>query len=317
MISASHLSKKYPGRLAVNDVSFEVDNREVVGFLGPNGSGKSTTMRMLCGYLAPSGGTARVAGFDVMRHPMEVRQRIGYMPENCPLYPELRVDEYLAFRAALKGVPRNRRAARLQEVKELCGLGDAGRRVIGQLSRGYRQRVGLAEALVHDPEILILDEPTAGLDPGQIRHVRELILQLGTRHTILLSTHILSEVEAVCRRVIIIHEGRIAASDTTDHLIRQRQGAAAFVAEIKAPRVELASALAAWTDLGDLEIRAEGDWFRLQFSAPLDPDPRPRLAALAAAKAWPLRELHRRRSRLEDLFISLTKGVSSGEEPVS
>ena len=204
MITASHLSKTFPGRIAVNDITFEVGHSEVVGFLGPNGSGKTTTMRILAGYLPASAGTVRVAGYDVTKYPMEVRKRIGYLPENCPLYPDMRVDEYLHFRAALKGVPRGKRIGRVGEVKELCGLNDSGRRIIGQLSKGYRQRVGLAEALVHDPELLILDEPTIGLDPNQIRQVRTLIQELGRRHTILLSTHILSEVEATCRRVLII-----------------------------------------------------------------------------------------------------------------
>jgi ABC-2 type transport system ATP-binding protein len=319
MITVSNLSKKYPGRIAVDDISFEVNDREVVGFLGPNGSGKSTTMRMLCGYLSPSGGTARVAGFDVTRDPMEVRRRIGYLPENCPLYPELRVDEYLNFRAALKGVPRHRRRARIDEVKELCGLTGDGRRIIGQLSKGFRQRVGLAEAIVHEPELLILDEPTIGLDPGQMRHVRSLIQTLGKQHAILLSTHILSEVEAICRRVVIIKEGRIVASGPADQLARQQGGAARFSAEIQAPRSAFEEALGGMSDITAPRITAlEADWLRLECSSVDSHDPRSALFALATARGWSLRELHREERRLEDLFIDLTdSGESANRREVS
>ncbi|HMO50612.1 MAG TPA: ATP-binding cassette domain-containing protein [Kiritimatiellia bacterium] len=307
MIVASHLTKRYPGRLAVDDVSFDVGTREVVGFLGPNGSGKSTTMRMLCGYLAPTGGTARVAGYDIIRNPMDVRRRIGYLPENCPLYPEMRVDEYLDFRAALKGVPGRKRRPRREEVKALCGLTDAGRRIIGNLSKGYRQRVGLAEALIHDPELLILDEPTIGLDPNQIRQVRELIRELGRRHAILLSTHILSEVEAVCRRVVIIKDGRIAAADTTERLIHRIQGACHVHAEVRAPRADLLTALREWPEIETLEADQDGDWLRLRLRGPAGADPREKIAALAAARGWPLRELSRESGNLEDFFVSITR----------
>lgn len=306
MITTSHLTKKYPGRIAVDDLSFEVHPREVVGFLGPNGSGKSTTMRILTGFLAPSGGVARVAGFDVTRHPFEVRRRIGYLAENCPLYPELRVDEYLDFRAALKGVPARNRRQRIAEVRELCGLADSGKRIIGQLSKGYRQRVGLAEALVHDPELLILDEPTVGLDPNQIRQVRNLIQQLGERHTILLSTHILSEVEATCRRVIIVNQGRIVASGPTAELIHNLKGAARIRAEIKADRKQLEMQLVDWPGVREFRIEKEGDWLRLQLSCASGEDPRTRLFQLAASQGWTLRELHLESGKLEDLFVSIT-----------
>jgi len=313
MISVSHLSKKYPGRLAVHDLSFEVGEREVVGFLGPNGSGKSTTMRMLCGYLAPSGGIARVAGYDVTRHPLEVRRRIGYLPEHCPLYPDMRVNEYLAFRAALKGVPRRARRTRMDEVKALCGIADSGSRIIGQLSKGYRQRVGLAEALIHDPELLILDEPTVGLDPNQIRQVRQLIRQLAERHTILLSTHILSEVEAICRRVVIIKEGRIAASGPVDRLMREWRGAARMVLEIKAPRAEAEAELRAWPGVHELAIHEEEGWLRVTFFSPRGHDPRETLFRWAATRNWPLRELHREAGSLEDLFAALTQDPHPAE----
>jgi len=245
MIEVSHLTKQYPGRVAVDDVSFTVNPGEIVGFLGPNGAGKSTTMRILSGYLPATGGTVRVAGHDVAAAPLEVRRHIGYLPESCPLYGEMRVDEYLRFRARLKGVPRGKLKTRLAAVKEQCAITDVGHRIIGQLSKGYRQRVGLAESLVHEPDLLILDEPTIGLDPHQIRLVRALITSLAERHTILLSTHILSEVEMTCRRVLIINKGRIVASDTPDRLRRRMEGEAVLAAELRGPRAEIESALRA------------------------------------------------------------------------
>jgi ABC-2 type transport system ATP-binding protein len=315
MITALHLTKKYPGRLAVNDMTFEVGHREVVGFLGPNGSGKTTTMRMLCGYITPNGGTARVAGYDVLKYPMEVRKRIGYLPENCPLYPDMRVDEYLHFRAALKGVAGKNRKSRVNEVKELCGLTDNGNRIIGHLSKGYRQRVGLAEALVHDPELLILDEPTIGLDPNQIRQVRQLIRTLGQRHTILLSTHILSEVEAVCRRVLIIKEGRIVASDNTDRLIRHMKGVARIQMEIKAPRENVESELSAWPEIQEVAAELAGEWLKVTLLCPRSADPRAKLFEWAASRGWSMRELHLEAGTLEELFVSLTTDQTAGVKP--
>jgi len=312
MITALHLTKKYPGRLAVNDMSFEVGHREVVGFLGPNGSGKTTTMRMLCGYITPNGGTARVAGYDVLKYPMEVRRRIGYLPENCPLYPDMRVDEYLLFRAALKGVTGKNRKSRVNEVKELCGLTDTGNRIIGHLSKGYRQRVGLAEALVHDPELLILDEPTIGLDPNQIRQVRELIRNLGQRHTILLSTHILSEVEAVCRRVLIIKEGRIVASDATDRLIRHMKGVARINMEMKAPRDNVVMELGTWQEIQEVTAEPAGEWLKVTLHCPRAADPRAKLFEWAASRGWIIRELHLEAGTLEELFVSLTADHPAG-----
>jgi len=317
MITVSHLTKKYPGRLAVDDISFDVGHREVVGFLGPNGSGKTTTMRILSGYMTATGGMAKVAGYDVHRFPMEVRKRIGYLPENCPLYPDMRVDEYLRFRAALKGVARKQQRGRIDAVKELCGLTDTGRRIIGNLSKGFRQRVGLAEALVHDPEILILDEPTIGLDPNQIRQVRQLIQQLGQRHTILLSTHILPEVEAVCRRVLIIKDGRIVASDSTDRLIRRMKGSTRIKMEIKGPLEAIESGLQAMNVIEDMAISTRGEWHSIAVTCPRPTDPRTALFELAAAQRWVLRELHMEPGTLEDLFVSLTATPGEKEEAAS
>jgi ABC-2 type transport system ATP-binding protein len=214
MIVVEHLTKYYGEYPAVRDVSFEVPKGKVVGFLGPNGAGKSTTMRILAGYLTATGGRARIAGFDVFHDPIEVRRRIGYMPESCPLYGELRVEEYLRFRGGLKGLGWSARRKRIDYVLNRCWLTDVRRQLVGTLSKGYRQRVGLADALLADPPVLILDEPTAGLDPAQIRETRKLIRELGREHTMLLSTHILSEVEMTCDSVVIIHQGRVAEEGT-------------------------------------------------------------------------------------------------------
>ena len=312
MIHVSHLTKQYPGRTAVDDVSFEVGRGEIVGFLGPNGAGKSTTMRILAGYLPATGGTVRVAGHDVASQSLEVRRRIGYLPENCPLYPDLRVDEYLAFRSRLKGVPGRHLASRLAEVKALCGISDVGRRIIGQLSKGYRQRVGLAESLIHDPELLILDEPTIGLDPNQIRLVRQLITDLAKRHTILLSTHILSEVEMTCQRVLILHQGRIVASDTPGRLRGRLEGGLTVRAEIRAPGEELAHALRELPGVQQVEMGDQEDWRHVALRAAREPDPRPAVAALVAARGWSLRELHAEPATLEDVFVNLTQRDSGG-----
>src|SRR5580704_9830263 len=238
MIEVSNLTKRYAGRTAVDDISFTVAPGEIVGLLGPNGAGKSTTMRVLSGFMPATSGTVRVSGLDVFHDSDEVRKRIGYMPENNPLYPDMRVREYLKFRARLKGLGWRRSRERVNTVMEQCGLTGVSRRIIGQLSKGYRQRVGLADALVHEPDLIILDEPTIGLDPNQIRSVRELIKELGRRHTILLSSHILPEVEMTCNRVLIMREGRILASDTPENLQKALGQNGHLIAEIAAPLEE-------------------------------------------------------------------------------
>ena len=223
MIAVEHLTKYYGEYPAVRDVSFEVPRGHVVGFLGPNGAGKSTTMRILAGFLTATSGRASINGFDVFADPIEARRRIGYMPESCPLYPELRVEEHLRFRAGLKGLGWGTRRKRIDYVLERCWLKDVRRQLVGTLSKGYRQRVGLADALLADPPVLILDDPTAGLDPTQIRETRNLIRELGQEHTMLLSTHILSEVEMACDSAIIIYQGAVVANGTLADL-RQRHG---------------------------------------------------------------------------------------------
>jgi ABC-2 type transport system ATP-binding protein len=235
MIAVTDLTKRYAGRTAVAGISFTVARGEIVGLLGPNGAGKSTTMRILSCFLPATSGTVRVAGFDVFHQSEEVRRRIGYMPENNPLYPEMRVREYLKFRARLKGLDWRRSRERVTTVMEQCGLTEVGRRIIGQLSKGYKQRVGLADALVHEPELIILDEPTIGLDPHQIRAVRQLIKSLAQKHTVLISTHILPEAEMTCNRMLIMYDGKILAADTPDNLQRLMAGSSQIIAEIAAP----------------------------------------------------------------------------------
>src|SRR5271169_2540456 len=263
MIEVSNLTKRYAGRAAVDDISFTVARGEIVGLLGPNGAGKSTTMRVLSGFMPATSGTVRVAGFDVFHDADEVRRRIGYMPENNPLYPEMRVREYLKFRARLKGLGWRRSRERVTTVMEQCGLADVGRRIIGQLSKGYRQRVGLADALVHEPELIILDEPTIGLDPHQIRAVRQLIKNLAQNHTVLISTHILPEAEMTCNRMLIMYEGKILAADTPENLKRLMSSNSQIVAEIAAPREELEACFAQWPDVEHFDVSpAEGKYFR-------------------------------------------------------
>src|SRR4051794_21277590 len=239
MIEVDRLSKYFGPVLAVDGVSFMVDRGEVVGFLGPNGAGKSTTMRILTGYMPASSGIAKVAGFDVVDQSLEVRRRIGYLPESVPLYGEMRVEEYILFRAKLKGVPRQDRARRVEYCLERCRLKEVRRRLLQTLSKGYRQRVGLADAMIGNPPILILDEPTSGLDPLQIRETLALIKELGVERTVLLSTHILSEVEAVCERVIIIAAGRVGLSKTLAEL----EAEATTLVELQGPESAIVGAL--------------------------------------------------------------------------
>lgn len=307
MIKVEGVTKKYPARLAVDDISFEVKSGEIVGFLGPNGAGKTTTMRMLTGYLPMNSGRIEVAGFDVATQPREVRRRIGYLPESCPLYPEMRVDEYLRFRAELKGVKAVARKAKINEVKEQCGLTEVGKRIIGQLSKGYRQRVGLADSLVHDPDLLILDEPTVGLDPYQIRQVRELIKSLAKKHTILLCTHILPEVEAICERILIISEGRIVAADTEENLHKRLHTCTVIEMEVLA---DLNTATAKIGGMGGVDVRTasnlDGGWVWLELEADSSAM-REELFNLAVTEGWALRELTEQEHSLEDTFVQITQ----------
>ena len=306
MIKVENLTKRYAGQTAIRDLNFEVGQGEIMGFLGPNGAGKTTTMRILAGFMPATSGRASIAGFDVFERSLQARSRLGYMPENVPLYNDMRVTEYLDYRAALKGVPHRRIAERVGDVKELCGLREVERKLIGTLSKGYRQRVGLADALVSDPDLLILDEPTIGLDPNQIRQVRELIKNLGKQHTILLSTHILPEVEMTCSRVIIIHKGRIEACDTPDNLLGQIRQAGGVVVEAKTGKDDGAEELKKISGVRDVTTDQDNDWniFSLRVESGLDV--REEIFRLAAARKWTLRELSQRRATLEDVFVEIT-----------
>ena len=306
MIAVENLTKKYAGVTAVNDLSFTVPRGEICGFLGPNGAGKSTTMRILSCFMPATSGRVTVAGFDVFTQSEEVRKRIGYMPENNPLYPEMRVHEYLTYRASLKGVASGKRKARVDEVLERCSLTDVRRRIVGQLSKGYRQRVGLADALVHDPDLLILDEPTIGLDPNQIRQVRQLIKDLGKRHTILLSTHILPEVEMTCNRVIIIKKGQIVASDTPENLTKLQKSGGVVVVEVRGERSAVEREFGALAGVSNISTEvADQDFVRATLYGAPGSDLRVQVYEKAVANSWTLRELSRVRQTLEDVFVSL------------
>jgi ABC-2 type transport system ATP-binding protein len=306
MIKVENLTKRYAGHTAIKDLTFEVGRGEIMGFLGPNGAGKTTTMRILASFMPPTSGRASIAGFDIFEQSLQARAHLGYMPENVPLYNDMRVNEYLAYRAALKAVPHRRIPERVGDVKELCGLRDVEKKVIGTLSKGYRQRVGLADALLHEPDLLILDEPTIGLDPNQIRQVRELIKNLGKQHTILLSTHILPEVEMTCSRVIIIHKGQIEACDTPDNLLGQIRQAGGVVVEAKTGSDNGANELKKVHGVRDVSVEKEGDWqiFDLRVESGLDV--REEIFRLASQRKWSVRELTQRRATLEDVFVELT-----------
>jgi ABC-2 type transport system ATP-binding protein len=315
VIHVSKLTKYYGDYAAIRDVSFDVPGGQIVGFLGPNGAGKTTTMRILTGYITATSGEAQIDGLDVFWEPVETRRRIGYLPENCPLYPEMRVTEYLYFRAGIKGLHGARRRGRLDYVLKRCWLTEVSRQLIGTLSKGYRQRVGLADALLAEPRVLILDEPTAGLDPTQIRATRSLIRELGEQHTILLSTHILPEVEMTCDRVIIVHRGRVVASSSLKDLARQAGERRALLAEFEGP-VDLAMVRKV-PGVTRVESERTGNRVRLAIATDGNEETAPQLCNLAAKVDWKLRELRWRQETLEDLFVRITGGEDAVEEPVS
>jgi gliding motility-associated transport system ATP-binding protein len=315
MIEVVNLTKRYAGRTAVSNISFTVGRGEIVGLLGPNGAGKSTTMRILSCYLPATSGTVRVAGLDVFRHSEEVRRRIGYMPENNPLHFDMRVREYLKFRARLKGLGRRRSRQRVDVVLEQCSLTDVSHRIVGQLSKGYRQRVGLADALVHEPELIILDEPTIGLDPNQIRAVRQLIKGLGNSHTVLISTHILAEAEMTCNRMVIMKKGTILAADTPENLQQFMTSKSQVLAEIAAPIEDLKACWAEMPEVEGYDVSAsQGEYFRCALTPRNGLDLRPLVFALVRKRGWTLRELTRNRHSLEDIYVQLTRPPEEEEE---
>ncbi|MBP7825333.1 MAG: ATP-binding cassette domain-containing protein [Verrucomicrobia bacterium] len=315
MIEVANLTKRFSGRVAVSGVSFTVDRGEIVGLLGPNGAGKSTTMRILSSFLPATSGTVRVAGYDVFTDSLEARRCIGFMPENNPLYPEMRVREYLKFRARLKGLGWRRSRERVGVVMEQCGLTEVSRRIIGQLSKGYRQRVGLADALVHDPEVIILDEPTIGLDPSQIRAVRQLIKSLASAHTVLLSTHILPEAEMTCHRMLILYDGQILAEGTPEKLQQVMRGASQIIAEIAAPESALRELWAQTAEIEQYDVApTDGEFFRCALTPRAGADLRTLVFSLVREQGWALRELTRNRHSLEDIYVQVTQPGEDEEE---
>jgi len=301
VIQVENLTKFYGNHMAIQDVSFTVEPGEIVGFLGPNAAGKTTTMRILTGFLPASSGTATVAGYDVFKDSLEVRKRIGYMPETVPLYPEMTVREYLGFFAQLRKVKK--RGQRIKAVSEQCGLEDMIDARIGRLSKGYRQRVGLAQALIHEPDVLILDEPTVGLDPRQIIEVRQLIKSLAGEHTVILSTHILPEASMVCQRVLIIHEGRIRAEDTPDRLKASLQRADHVHLEVRRPGPEIPGRLRKIPGVQQVEDAGSGVY---EIECALGSDHREELAAAVIQGGWGLLELRQVGMSLEEIFLKLT-----------
>jgi ABC-2 type transport system ATP-binding protein len=303
VIEVKNLTKFYGQLRAVNNIAFHVAEGDVVGFLGPNGAGKTTTIRILTCFQPASSGSASVAGHDVFKQSMKVRAEVGYLPESVPLYPEMRVREYLRFRGKLRGLDRARREAAIARVVERCWLGEVIDRPIGQLSKGYRQRVGLADALLHNPRVLILDEPTIGLDPTQIRETRSLIRELAKEHTVMLSSHILPEVEATCRRIIIINRGAIVAAGTPEELRERISGSSKLIAELKGPQAAVAEGLRAIDGVKEVQTELHDGWTRATISA--GKDLREAVYAVSTQKQWPLRELRRDVATLEDFFVKI------------
>lgn len=313
MIQVQNLTKRYGDFTAIEDVSFQVQKGEILAFLGPNGAGKTTTMRILTCFMPATSGSAMVAGYDIFEQPHEVKKRIGYLPESPPLYPEMTVTEYLSFISKIKGIERKERTGALTRVLERCALTDVRHRLIGNLSRGYRQRVGLAQALIHNPEVLILDEPTTGLDPKQIIEMRQVIKELAGQHTVILSTHILPEATAVCQRVIIIHEGRIVAVDTPDRLSAQLRQSEKIRMTLKTPSPETADAFKTVPGVISVfeEPSPDGQVFIVECD--LGQDHRADLAAQAVRRGWGLVELTAVRLSLEDVFLELTQEEAKEE----
>ena len=323
MISVKDLTKKYARSTAVDHISFEVQKGDVVGFLGPNGAGKTTTMRILTCFLPPTEGTATVAGFDVLEQPIEVKKRIGYLPEAPPIYPEMDAAEYLTFVGRLKGLSGSELRRRIDDVCERCSIGSVKKKLLGKLSKGYRQRVGLAQAIIHNPEVLILDEPTAGLDPKQINETRDLIRSLAGDHTIILSTHILSEVEQTCEKVIIINKGRLMATDSVENLQNRARGAESVLVEVASRNGDLDSQavvlrleqIAGVSRVLSKESREGRVVFEIESQK--NQSVRGDIARAVVEGGWDLNELRTAAASLEEIFLQLTEDQKEiQQEPV-
>jgi ABC-2 type transport system ATP-binding protein len=318
MIQVERLTKRYGPVTAIEDVSFSVGKGQIVGFLGPNGAGKSTTMKILSCFMPASSGTARVGGFDVFSQSLEVRRRIGYLPENAPLYTDLPVAAYLDFVAEIKGVSRGARRGRVADVMDRCFVTEMQHRMIGKLSKGYRQRVGLAQALLGDPEVLILDEPTIGLDPKQIAEIRALIRSLAGQHTVILSTHILPEVSMVCDGVIIINRGRIVAQGTESELVQQAFPTARLEVRVAGASGDVAGSLRALPGVVGVEPSTSRDGaVGFLVESERDRDVRPDLVRLVTGKGWTLQELHQVGMSLEEVFIRVVAGEQESPDAVT
>ena len=307
MIEVQHLTKQYGRVMAVNDISFRVERGEILGFLGPNGAGKTTTMRILTGYMPATEGKAMVAGFDVFDQPIEAKRRTGYLPETPPLYPDMRVKEYLDFVAKVKGVPAAGRRERIRQVMERVRVDDLADRLCSKLSKGYRQRVGLAQAIIHNPDVLILDEPTAGLDPKQIIETRNLVKELAGDHTIILSTHILPEVSQTCERVVIINKGRVVAEDTPSNLTARLRGSETLYVQVDANGADASGALQrvpGVTRVAEADRRDRAVGYEVQSER--GRDVRRDLARAVVSGGWGLLELRPMHLSLEEIFLSLT-----------
>ena len=310
MIKVEGLTKRYARHVAVDNISFEVGKGEIVGFLGPNGAGKTTTMRVLTCFLPPTAGKVSIAGFDVLEQSLEVKKRIGYLPEAPPLYPEMEVSEYLTFVARLKGIASNEVAKRVDEAAGRCALGDVRTKLIGKLSKGYRQRVGLAQAIIHNPDVLVLDEPTSGLDPKQIIETRELIASLSGDHTIILSTHILSEVEHSCQKVLIISRGKLVASESVAHLTSRMQGTDAVSIEVQAANLNPAEVRQRFEQISGIsrvEVKDSTDSkVVVEVESLTGQNVRPELARTVVQAGWNLQEMRGVGMSLEEIFLQLT-----------
>jgi gliding motility-associated transport system ATP-binding protein len=317
MIKVEGLTKRYARTVAVDNISFDVEKGRIVGFLGPNGAGKTTTMRVLTCFLPPTYGSAEVAGFDVLKEPLEVKRRIGYLPESPPLYPEMEVIEYLRFVAQLKGIPRADIQSRVDHVLERCAIADVRTTLLGKLSKGYRQRVGLAQAIIHNPDVLVLDEPTAGLDPKQILETRQLIRHLAGDHTIILSTHILSEVEQTCEQVIIINKGKLVATDSVENLTKRLRGSELIAVEVEGRDSQI--------DAGEVRQRLEkvpgvsrviqkdgGARCAFEVESLQGRSVRAELARAVVEAGWNLHELRAVAFSLEEVFLQLTAADEAG-----
>jgi ABC-2 type transport system ATP-binding protein len=307
MIEVENLTKRYGPTLAVSEVTFEAQKGEVLGFLGPNGAGKTTTMRVITGYLPPTEGRVRVAGYDVVEEPLEAKRRTGYLPEAPPVYPDMTVTEYLAFVGRIKGISRRDLKSRLAEISERCAVTDVLNRQIGKLSKGYRQRVGLAQALIHNPEVLVLDEPTAGLDPKQIIETRQLIKGLAGRHTVILSTHILPEASKTCQRVVVINAAKIVAVGTPDELTRRLQGFETILLTVEGLGADVKEKLERVEGVNLVEPRDSSDGrVTYEVHAEKGKDVRAELARAVVESHWKLYELKTSGLSLEDIFLKLT-----------